>query len=196
MMIDDDDGHPKPPRLGKRLEARGATIDLTSSVAPFPASARTASVLGRSLRTSRSGMWNQRIEPAMAQMPGEQRRRGRAIDIVIAEDRDFFAAQGRIGDAFRGRLHLRHGVGIGASICGSSDRESPRPHRFDIAPGQHPPPASPAIDSAAPMASARAAPRASSRSRHSFPWPSATRRETPAALQQACGCGERHDAFR
>jgi len=41
-------------------------------------------------------------------MPGEQRRRGCAIDIVVAEDRDPLAVCDGIGDAFRGRLHLRH----------------------------------------------------------------------------------------
>jgi hypothetical protein len=49
----------------------------------------------------------------MAQMPGQQRRRGRAIHVVIAEDRDLLAARGRVGNAPRRRFHLRHGMGIG-----------------------------------------------------------------------------------
>jgi len=56
---------------------------------------------------------DQRIEPAMTQMPGEQRRRGRAVDIVVAEDRDLLAAHRRIRDAFRSRFHLRHRERIG-----------------------------------------------------------------------------------
>jgi len=74
----------------------------------------------------------------MAQVPGEQRRRGRAVDVVIAEDRDLLAARRCNRDALCGRFHLRHGVGNPASICEWSGRENPRPRRSRRHAPQHP----------------------------------------------------------
>ena len=55
---------------------------------------------------------DQWIEPTMAQVPCEQRSRRRAIDVIIPEDRDLLATHGRMGNACRGRFHLRHRGGI------------------------------------------------------------------------------------
>ena len=38
------------------------------------------------------GNMDDRVEPAVAQIAREQRRRGRAVDVVVAEDRDALAA--------------------------------------------------------------------------------------------------------
>ena len=55
---------------------------------------------------------NQRIQPAMAQVPRKQRRGSGAIDIVVAEDRNLFNPCGGVRDALRGDFHLRHRIGI------------------------------------------------------------------------------------
>ena len=85
----------------------------------------------------------------MAQMPGQQRRRGRAVDVVIAEDRDLLAARGRVRDALRRRLHLRHGVGIGHQFADGRIEKILDRVDLDVAARPAPAPASPAIDSAA-----------------------------------------------
>ena len=51
------------------------------------------------------GDMHQRIEPARAQEQGEQRRGGRAVDVIVAEDGDALAALHGVGDALGGRLH-------------------------------------------------------------------------------------------
>ena len=52
------------------------------------------------------GNVDDRLDAAVAQKARQQRRRGRAVDVVIAENRDALAAHDGVGDA-RGRL--RHG---------------------------------------------------------------------------------------
>src|SRR3974390_762148 len=48
----------------------------------------------------------------MAQVPGEQRRRCGAVDIVIAEDRDLFVSYRSVRNSLGGYFHLGHGVRI------------------------------------------------------------------------------------
>ena len=52
------------------------------------------------------GNMHDRIEPALTQVAAQQRRRRRAIDVVIAEDRDAFLADHRVGETGRRRLHV------------------------------------------------------------------------------------------
>ena len=139
---------------------------------------------------------DQRIEPAMAQMPGQQRRRGRAVDIVVAEDRDLLAAHGGIRDALRGGFHLRHGIGIGHQFADGRIEKVLDRIDLDVAPGQHPrqhfrqlialrdrerPRRAARIEPVAPQFSGRRTRDAEERRRR---------------FDGQCGCGERHDAFR
>ena len=94
-------------------------------------------------------MWISGIEPAMAQMPGEQRRRRGAVDVVVAEDRDLLAARRGVRDAASPRLPSASRCRDRASACGWSDRESPRPRRSRRRARPAPAPASPATGSAA-----------------------------------------------
>ena len=73
----------------------------------------------------RSGIWIDRIEPAVAQEAREHRRRGRAVDVVVAEDRDRLAALDGVGEARRRRRHAGERVGIGHQARARSDRERP-----------------------------------------------------------------------
>ena len=56
---------------------------------------------------------DQRIEAAEAQEAREQRGRGRAVHVVVAEDRDALATCGRIGDAVRRDRHIGDDVRVG-----------------------------------------------------------------------------------
>ena len=162
-------------------------IDGDSSVAPLQRARAPPRRWGHSPRRCGRGRGS-RIEPAMAQMPAKQRRRGRSVDVVVAEDRDLLGTHRRVGNAPRRHLHRRHGVGIGISLrmVGS---ESPRPRR-----SRHrgPPHARQhlrqlercVIASAAPPPWRRAGRATICRS------PAAARRETPAAVQREGGCGK------
>ena len=185
MMIDHDDRHPEPPRFVQRLEAGGAAIDRHQQRRALAGEHADGLDIGAVAFKNPVGNVDQGIEPAMAQVPGEQRRRRRAVDVVIAEDRDFFAARSRIRDPLRRGFHLRHGVGIGHHLADGRDRESPRPRRSRRRARPAPAPASPAIGSAArspapvPRPAHRAGRATAFRSRN------ATRRETPWAVRQA-----------
>ncbi|MHC2406510.1 hypothetical protein ACVMGC_011054 [Bradyrhizobium barranii subsp. barranii] len=84
------------------------------------------------------GNMDQRIEPAMAQMPGEQRRRGRAVDVVVAEDRDLLAAHRRIRDPLRGGLHLGHSIRVRQQLADGRIQEVADAIDVDAAARQHP----------------------------------------------------------
>ena len=138
MMIDDDDRHPEPPGFGQRLEASGAAIHRHQQRgAPARKHANGLGVGAVALEKP-VGNVDQGIEPAMAQMPCQKRRRGGAVDVVVAEDRNFFVSRGGVRDAFCRRFHLRHRGGIGHQFADGRiekilDRFDP-----DVAPGQHP----------------------------------------------------------
>ena len=106
VMIDHHDAHPEPPRFRQRLQAGGAAVHGDQQRRAF-AGEHTDRVDIRAVAFEDAiRNVDQRIEPAMAQMPGEQRRRGRAVDIVVAEDRDLLAARGGIGDPLGTGFHL------------------------------------------------------------------------------------------
>ena len=104
VMIDHDHGHAEPLRFGQRLDAGGAAIDGDEQRGALGRQPANRFDVGAVAFKDAVGNVDQRIEPAMAQMPGEQRRRGRAVDVVVAEDRDLLALRGGIGDPLRRRL--------------------------------------------------------------------------------------------
>ena len=191
MMIDHDDRHPEPPRFGQRLEAGGAAIHRHQQRGALAREHADRFDIGAVAFKDPVGNMNQRIEPAMAQVPRQQRRRGGAVDIVIAEDRHLLAARGRLRDAFGGGFHLRHGVGIGHQFADGRIEKILDRVEFDIAPGQHPrqhfrqlialrdrqrPRRPPRIEPVAPQLSGRRTRDAEKRRRR---------------FDGQCGCGER-----
>ena len=181
-MVDDDHGHAELARFRQRLEAGGAAIDGDQQRGAFAGKRPHRLDVGAIALKNAVGDVDQGIEPAMAQMPGQQRRGGRAIDVVIAEDRDLLAARGRVGDALRRRLHRRYGMGI-RLICGGGIEEI-RDASISTSRPTITAPAFPSAGSAARSPAPSPPPLASSRSRHSFPSPIATRRETPVAIHR------------
>lgn len=110
---------------------------VTSSVAPFAASPHRFDVGAIAFKDTVRNV-DQRIEPAVPQMPGEQRRRGRAVDIIVAEDRHLLLAHGGIGDPRRCRFHLRHGVRIRHQLADRRVEKILDGIDLDAAPRQHP----------------------------------------------------------
>ncbi len=80
---------------------------------------------------------DQRIETGVAQMPGQQRRRRCAVDVVVAEDRDTLAPDRGIGDAFRYHLHIRQRERIGHQLAHGRIEKIRNRIDLDAAPGEH-----------------------------------------------------------
>lgn len=108
MMVDHDDGHAETFCFGERLDAGGAAIDGDEQRGALFGQRTHGFRVGPVALEDAVGNVDQRVKPAMAQMPGQQRRRGRAVDIVVAENRDLLAVPCGIRDPLRGGLHLRH----------------------------------------------------------------------------------------
>ena len=106
VMVDDDDRHAEPLRLRQRFETGGAAIDGNQQRGAFRGQSAHRLGVGAIALEQAVGNMNQRIEPAMPQMPRKQRGRRRAVDIIVTEDRDLFAAHGRIRDALRRDFHV------------------------------------------------------------------------------------------
>jgi hypothetical protein len=127
-------------------------------------------------------------------MPGEQRGRRSAVNIVIAEDSDLFTSQSRISDAFGGSLHLRHGVGVGHQLADGRIEKVLDRVDVDIAPGkqarQHFRQLIALRNRQRPGRSARIQPVAPQLSGQGMRDTEKGRR----SLDGQCGCGERHDA--
>ena len=54
---------------------------------------------------------------AGGEIVGEQRRRGGAVDVVVAEDRDFRARHDGVGETFHRRVHVGQGRWIGHQVA-------------------------------------------------------------------------------
>ncbi len=135
VMIDDDGVEPEPLRLGERLEARGAAVHGDEQPrAALGERADRLDVRPVSLEDA-VGNVDQRIEPAAAQEAREQRRRGRAVDVVVAEDGDLLAPLHRIGDAARRRRHVGEDVGVGHQPLERRIEIGADRVRLDLAPG-------------------------------------------------------------
>ena len=101
----------------RRASASGSMLvvpqsTVMSSVAPRPASDTDRFEFGPIALEDAVRDMDHRIEPGGAQKSRQQRRRGCAVDVVIAEDRNFLASHRRVRDARCGVLHSREGVGI------------------------------------------------------------------------------------
>ncbi len=88
VMIDDHRLQPELARFGERFMAGGAAIDRDQQRrAALREGADGVDVRPVALEDPVGNM-HDRIEPAVPQVAAQQRRRGRAVDIVVAEDRD------------------------------------------------------------------------------------------------------------
>ena len=195
VMVDDDDRHAKLPRFRQRLDTGGAAIDGDEQRGALSSQRAHRLDVGAIALEDAVGDVDQGIEPAMAQMPGQQRRRGRTVDVVIAEDRDLLGARGRIRNAPRRRLHRRHGMGIGHQLADGLIEKILDLVDPDIAARQHArqhlrqlvalrdrqrPRRPPGIEPVAPQFAGR-------RTRHA--------EKGRRLFNGNCGCGKRHDAF-
>ncbi len=81
-------------------------------------------------------MWMMGCEAALAQIARQKRGRGGAIDVVVAENGDAFAARHRVGDAFRRLLHGGQHMRIGHRMLDGRIEERGDRVGLDIAAGK------------------------------------------------------------
>ena len=119
MMVDHHHVETELARLRQRLVAAGAAIDGDQQRRALGGERAHRLHVGAVAFEQAIGDVDDRHKPALAQVARQRGRRGRAVDIVIAEDRDGFPTPDRIGQAYRRRRHAGEQVGIGHQ----------RPHR-------------------------------------------------------------------
>ncbi len=113
MVINDDDIEPERFRLGERFDAGGAAIDADEKrCAACGERAHRFDIRAIALEQPVRNV-NDGLEAALLEMARQQRRRGRAVDVIVTEYRDAFAPGDRVGNAFGRLLHGGQHVRIG-----------------------------------------------------------------------------------
>ena len=112
VMVDDDGLHAEPRGLGERVMAGGAAIDRDEQRRATLGERTHGFDVGPIALEQAVGNVDERREPTVAQEARQRRRRGRAVDIIVAEDRDLFAALDRVRDARRRSRHAGKRIGI------------------------------------------------------------------------------------
>ena len=117
VMIEDDDVEPEPSGLGERLEADRAAIDGHDQARPLRLERRhRLDVRAVALDDAVRNM-DQSLAAAGLEVFAEQRRAGRAVDVVVAENRHPLAPLDRSLQP-RGRgLHFAHREGVGHQVA-------------------------------------------------------------------------------
>ena len=128
---------PSRVRFRERLDAGGAAIDRHQERRALACEHADGLDIGAIAFKNPVGNMNQRIEPAVAQMPGEQRRRRRTVDVVVAKDRDLLAPNCCVRDAFGGGFHLRHGKGVRHQFTDRRIEKILDRIDLDVAPGEY-----------------------------------------------------------
>ncbi len=113
MMVDDDDVEVELRRFRQRLEARRAAIDGDQEPRAALGDLAHGVDIGPVALEQPIGDVEERIEPGGAQHAHEERGRGGAVDVVIAEDRDPLLALDGVGEARGGAVHVGERRGIG-----------------------------------------------------------------------------------
>ena len=196
MVIDNDDGHPEPAGFGQRLDAGAAAIDCHQQRSALASEHADGLDVGTVAFENSIRNMNQRIKAAMAQVPRQQRRRRGAVDVIVAEDRDFLSAYGSVGDAVGSHFHLSQGIWIGHQFADGRIEKILNRVKFDVPSRQYPrqhlrqlvalrdcqrAAGSPCIEPVTPQLSRRGMRDAEKRR---------------GRFDRQCGCGKRHDAFQ
>ncbi len=119
MVIDDDDVEPRPARFLERLEGLGAAIDAHRD-ARAPRLQFDQGLSGRAVALHQPiGDIDDGLHAEPAKEQRQQCRAGRAVDIVIAEDRDDLGGLDRVGEPLRALVHVLERARVGKEIADS-----------------------------------------------------------------------------
>ena len=112
MMVDHDDVEAKFHRLRQRVDAGGAAIDRNQQRrTALGERADRIDVRPITLEDAIRNM-HQRIKPALAQEPRQQRTRGCPVHIVVAEDRNLLVTRDGVGETLRRQFHVGERVRV------------------------------------------------------------------------------------
>ncbi len=112
VVIDHDGIEAEATRLGERLETGGAAVDGDQESCPLSGKRPDRLAVRAKALEDAVGNMKQRIEAAMAEKPHQQRHRGGAVDVVIAEDRNALASHDRSRQTLRRGRHVGDSVGV------------------------------------------------------------------------------------
>ena len=117
MMVDNDDIHAGIGDGGKRLVGRDAAIDGEDE----PGAVLLEFGKGLPVRAVPLllPVWNMDIDrqAEFAKNTHQKRRRRRAVDIIVAEDADWRARLHRVGEPFRGPVHVLESRGVRQKVA-------------------------------------------------------------------------------
>ena len=139
VMIDDDHLEPGLRGVRQRQMRRRAAIDGDDDPHALVAQAQQsrgvrAVALAQPVRDIDPGS-----RPDRRKEPRQQRRRGRAVDIVIAKDADRLAVVHRADEPRHGSIHVAQMRGIGQLVAQARRQEARRVVEIDAALRQQPP---------------------------------------------------------
>ena len=136
VVVDDDHVDGERRGLGQGVEAGRAAVNRDDQ-AGARAGQRAHRLDIRPVALEQAvGDIDDGLASLMAQEAGEQRRRRRAIDVVVAEDGDLLAAHDRVGDPPGRRLHVGQHRRVGHQRLEARRQEGGRVVDADPASGQ------------------------------------------------------------
>ena len=91
MVVDDDEVEPRHPRRLQRIVRGGAAIDADDEAGALFLQLEQGRDVGPIAFAHAVGNVDRAVRADCRKKPQQQRRRGRAVDIVVAEDDDLFA---------------------------------------------------------------------------------------------------------
>ena len=112
MVVDDDDVAGKLGGAGERLVARRAAVDGHDEARALLDEAFDGGGVGPVAFEQTVGNVDARLEPVMGKVAGEQRRRRRAVDVVVAEQCHRLARLDRVRDALCRSIHVAQARGV------------------------------------------------------------------------------------
>ena len=136
MVIDDDGVEAELFGFYERLDAGRAAIDADEKLCPALGERPHRLDIRAVTFEQTIGNVDDRREAALAQIARQQRRRGGAIDIVIAENGHALAARHRVGNTLRRLLHGGEHMRIGHRVLDGRVEERGDRVGFDVAAGE------------------------------------------------------------
>ena len=139
VVVDDDHLLAALGGNAQRLERGGAKSSVTTS--RHPAFARSAPALQGSARSPRAaGRERQPSRPRRSrEIAVQQRRRGRAVDVVVGEDADPLAGGDRVRQPLDRDIEIEKVRGVGQAVADPRPQEDRRRVETDAARRQHAP---------------------------------------------------------
>ncbi len=138
VMIEHDHVEAEPFGLSERLVADRPAIDRDDELGAFCREARNRLGVRAIAFGHPVGNMHDRLAAAGGEKFGQERGAAGAVDVVVAEDRDPFAALDRAPEAIRRRFHVAHAIRVRHQVAQGRIEIALDRLRLDAAPREHP----------------------------------------------------------